>query len=93
MTTETLDARPGDMAFTVRLNSPSAREAYRHLRNGRSQAKTVDHALTTVAEEKVGGDVEDAHAAFTYLRQEWATNKSETVREALRWAATLEATQ
>jgi len=80
--TETLDARPGDMAFSVRLNSPSAKEAYEHIRHGRSQAKTVDAALMAVS------GIPEPETALSWLKSEWNTNQSETVREALRRAAT-----
>jgi hypothetical protein len=82
MATKTLSARPGDERFTVRLQSPSAREAYRLIRHGRSQAATINDALTTAA------GVDDAETALSRLMNDWGTSKSETVREALRRAAT-----
>jgi hypothetical protein len=84
---KSLSAHIGDERFRVPVQSPTAWESYVALRQGKSQAETINKALAAVANKT------DPAEAFTELREEWGTNKSETVREALRRAAMSEVSQ
>lgn len=84
--TETIQAKVGDTRFSVRLRSPSAKEAYWTLSRRKSQAETINNALTTVA-SRTDPNIDDPQLALNWLMDKWDTSKSVTVREALRRAA------